>query len=87
MALELLTHYRRLRAFAPDAPQQAWLSVLVGGFLAKIGVLVVASVFGAKTGNYHVPAFLFSFLAAMTVGETLSLAALWRQTSSRSSRD
>jgi len=78
MALELLTHFRRQRAFEPDAPPQAWLSAIVGGFLAKLVVLLAVAVVGARFSTHHVPAFLFSFLAAMALGEALSLTALAR---------
>jgi hypothetical protein len=54
------------------------LMLIVFGFLGRLGFLVVGAVLGAKANLYPEGPFMASCLAALVIGEALSLTALAR---------
>ncbi len=83
LALESLVFARRRLAMAQKADArnyQAMLLTQVMGFLGKLVVVLIGGVLGAKTGWYHYPSFLLSFVAALVLGEAVSVTALFRAT-------
>lgn len=78
MASEALLSARRTATLSSKGGGTELLMVIVFGFLGRFFLLVVGAILGAKAGLYPEGPFMASCLAAIAVGEALSLPAVAR---------
>ena len=78
MFAEALLARRRLAVLGLHVSSHQFLSVLVFGFLGRLSLIFLGAILGAKSGLYPEGPFLAAFLAAIFVGEVVSLPRLSR---------
>lgn len=77
---EILLAKRRMMVLGKSVRNHQFLSVLVFGFLGRLSLLFVGAILGAKTGWYPEGVFMAASLAAIFVGEAISLPQLAKAT-------
>lgn len=80
-SVEAWTIRARLRA-RRDA--RSPLAAIVGGFLARIGLLLLGTLLGAFTGAWSPTAYLLASASVLLLGEALAFALLRRSSSTTS---
>lgn len=73
---EALLTQRRLAIVGKEVRNHQFLSILVFGFLGRLTLIFVGAILGAKTGLYPEGPFMAACLAAIFVGEAVSLPQL-----------
>lgn len=82
---EMVSLRRRLGAVSPSASQAQFAAAMVGGFLAKLMLLLGFALVGSLGNLFSAPAFLFAFLAGLLWGEFFAVLLLLRTRPSRRS--
>ena len=82
---EALLAQRRLAVVGKEVRNHQFLSILVFGFLGRLTLIFLGAVLGAKTGLYPEGPFMAACLAAILVGEAVSLPQLARASRQRRS--
>jgi len=69
---------RRLAALRCGPRSGNLLALTALGFLTRLALLGAGGILGAFTGWFHAPSFLLAFLAAVFLGEGLTLTRILR---------
>ncbi len=80
LVVETWLHHRRQQVMQDGTPPRQLLLTLVIGFLGRLSLLFVGALVGAFSNWYSPGIFLGAALAAVVVGEVLSLPPLMRAT-------
>ncbi|MFK5956329.1 MAG: hypothetical protein QM477_07790 [Planctomycetota bacterium] len=82
---EMLLARRRLSVVKQQVQNHQFLAVMVFGFLGRLSLLFIGAILGAKSGLYSEGLFLAAALAAIFVGEAISLPQIAQATRHRRS--
>ena len=76
LAAEALLARRRMAVLGKPVRNHQFMAVLVVGFLGRLTLLFFGAIVGAKSGWYPEGVFMAASLAAIFVGEAISLPQL-----------
>ena len=82
---EMLLAQRRLSVVKDQVRNHQFFAVMVFGFLGRLTLLFVGAILGAKSGLYPEGVFMAAALAAIFVGEAISLPQVAKATRHRRS--
>lgn len=82
---EMLLAQRRLSVVKDQVRSHQFLAVMVFGFLGRLTLLFAGAILGAKSGLYSEGVFMAAALAAIFVGEAISLPQIAQATRHRRS--
>lgn len=77
---EALLARRRMAVLGMPVRNHQFMAVLVLGFLGRLSLLFFGAILGAQTGWYPEGVFMAASLAAILVGEAISLPQIARAT-------